>query len=670
MSPDALPTPSAPESARWGAVYAAATAVLGLATAAGFFWPTARAGLAATALLALVAGIATGLGRVAAGLLGLRGPEEGAKSVVGMTLGLGLLSLSVLVLAAAHLLRPWALSVVLAGFWLVGFSELRAALTGARPPEQWRSYPLAAAGILAALGLTFWLTWVPPHQYDSLVYHLALPAAYLRAGSLQVSGPPGYTHFPQNGEMLFALALALKSDLLAQMLMWLAAALSVAWLWTMAGADIALEARLLGALLLATHTAVMLLASTTYIEPLVMLWTTAAVLLFWRWRRESAGAPRSWLALSAVFTGLALGAKYTAGITAGVLGFMLVVDWLAAPAGARRSRAGDLALFVLVTAAVFAPWLIKNTLETGDPVFPFLYRWFASTRSGWPAAGAARYFAVLTEYGFGGAWYVALARLPFQLLGNSLRFGGGMDVLGDMGWELLFWSLPLAAWAAWRRRNRTALWLLAFCGLYLAAWFATGVVLRFLTALAPLLCLLAAFGLHSLWSRLEGWGRGLLAAGAGLLMATHVLVFLYAHAVFGSGRVLAGLESREEFLSRRLEYYPCAAWARGHLGGNDRILIVGEQRAYYWAQDNQATTVNAPNRYRAWADESASPAAYAARLKAEGFSHVAVAPREAKRLAPELEPFSERGARNWLGLQPDFVELEFQGPACAVYRLR
>jgi hypothetical protein len=414
----------------------------------------------------------------------------------------------------------------------------------------------------------------------------------------------------------------------------------------------------------------MLLASTTYIEPLVMLWTTAAVLLFWRWRRESAGAPRSWLALSAVFTGLALGAKYTAGITAGVLGLMLAVDWLAAPSGTRRARAGDLALFVAVTTAVFAPWMLKNAFETGDPVFPFLYRWFPSTRSGWPAAGAARYFAVLTEYGFGGAWYVALARLPFQILGNSLRFGGGMDVLGDMGWELLFWSLPLALWAGWRRRNRTALWLLAFCGLYLAAWFATGVVLRFLTALAPLLCLLAAFGLQTLWSRLEGWGRGLLAMGVGLLVASHVLVFLYAHAVFGSGRVLAGLESREEFLSRRLEYYPCAAWARGHLGGNDRILIVGEQRAYYWEQDNMATTVNAPNRYRAWADESASPAAYAARLKTEGFSHVAVVPREAKRLAPELEPFGEQGARNWLGLQPDLVTPVFQGPACAIYRLR
>jgi hypothetical protein len=670
MSPDALPTPSAPESARWGGVYATATAVLGLATAAGFFWPVARAGLAASALLVLIAGIAAGSGRAAAGLLGPRGPEEGAKTVVGMTLGLGILSLAVLALAALHILRPWTLSLVLAGLWLVGFSELRAALAGCRLPEEWRAQPLAAAGILAALALTFWLTWVPPHQYDSLVYHLALPAAYLRAGGLTAAGVPVFAHFPQNGEMLFALALALGSDLLAQMLMWLAAALSVAWLWTMAGAEIAVEARLLGALLLATHTGVMLLASTTYIEPLVMLWTTAAVLLFWRWRRESAGAPRSWLALAAIFAGLALGAKYTAGITAGALGLVLVKDWLTGPPEARRARAGDLALFVGVVTLVFSPWLIKNALTVGNPVFPFLYRWFPATRAGWPAAGAARYFAVLTEYGFGGAWYRALAQLPFQLLGNSLRFGGGMDVLGDMGWEILFWSLPLAAWAGWRRRNRTVLWLLAFCGLYLAAWFATGVVLRFLTALAPLLCLLAGFGLHALWTRLAGWGRPLLAAGAGLLAATHVLVFLYAHAVFGSGRVLAGLESREEFLARRLEYYPCAAWAQGHLGRNDRILIVGEQRAYHWAQDNMATTVNAPNRYRAWADESANPAAYAARLKAEGFGFVAVVPREARRLAPALEPFSERGARNWLGLEPGFVEPVFQGPACALYRLR
>lgn len=664
------PVPSAPEAARWGGVYAAGTAVLGLATAAGFFWPVALQGLAASVLLVLVAGVAAGSGRVAALLLGLRGPEEGAKTVVGMTLGLGLLSLATLALAAGGALRTWAVAVVLGGLWLAGFSEMRAAVAGLRAPEEWREHPVAASAILAALGLTFWLAWVPPHQYDSLVYHLALPAAYLRAGGLTVSGVPVYAHFPQNGEMLFSLALALKSDLLAQLLMWLASALSVAWLWTMAGAEIPVAARLLAALLLATHTGVMLLSTTTYVEPLVMLWTTAAVLLFWRWRREGGAAPRSWLALSAVFAGLALGAKYTSGLTAGGLGLILLKDWVLGPPAARRARARDLALFTGVTALVFSPWLVKNAIAVGNPVFPFLYDWFPATAAGWPAEGARRYFAVLTEYGHGGAWGKALLELPILLLGNSLRFGGGMDVLGDMGWEVLFWSLPLAAWAGWKRRNRTAWWLLGFCLLYLAGWFATGVILRFLTALAPLLCLLAAFGLHALWTRLEGRWRLLLAAGVGTLAATHVLLFLYAHAVFGSGRVLSGLETREEFLSRRLEYYPCAAWARERLGRNDRILIVGEQRAYYWEQDNLATTINAPNRWRAWADEAAGPREFAARLKGEGFTHVAVMPKEARRLANGLDPFSARGAANWLGLEPAFAALEHQAPACAVYRLR
>jgi hypothetical protein len=468
--------------------------------------------------------------------------------------------------------------------------------------------------------------------------------------------------------MLFTLALALRSDLLAQMLMWLATALCVAWVWAGPGEELAAPARLLAVLLLLTHTAVMLLAATTYVEPLVMLWTTAAVLSFWRWRREGAGAPRAWLRLSAVFAGLALGAKYTAGATAGILAAMLLADLVRASPGDRRGRAAALLGFVAITAAVFSPWLVKNAINVGNPVFPFFYRWFGSTRAGWPAQSAAGYFAVLTEYGYGGHWWHALANLPFQLLGNSLRFGGGMDVLGDMGWELLFWALPLAVWAGWR--SRLPRWLLVFCGLYLAVWFSTGVVLRFLTALAPLLCLLAGFGIHSLRDRLGGRGRAMLATGVGLLMATHVGVFLYAHEVFGSGAALLGTEDREQFLSRRLEYYPCAAWARDHLGRNDRILVAGEQRGYYVAQPHTASTVNAPNAYLAWAGEAQTPAAYADRLKAEGFSHVLLVPREARRLAPELGPLSERGLRNWNGLSPGFIEPVFQGPACTLYHLK
>ncbi|MDD5658384.1 MAG: hypothetical protein PHF00_14125 [Elusimicrobia bacterium] len=648
--------------------YCGASVVFAAATAASFFWPAARAGLGATVLLAVVLACAVGAGRAILGRMGLPGLEEAEKIVAGATLGLGALALAVFALAALRLLSSASVAAVLGGLWLAGYPELRAAAAAAAWPEDWRRRPLAAGGVLAVLGALFWLCWVPPHQYDSLVYHLALPRAYLHAGGFTVSGQTVFAHFPQNGEMLFTLALALGSDLLAQMLMFGATALSAAWIWT-APRELPAGTRVIACLLLVTHTAVMLLSSTTYVEPLAMLWTTAAALSFWRWLSaadDPSGAPgRGRLALSAVFTGLALGTKYTAGGLAGVLGLMLLARCAAAPR--LRRRWADLALFAGLAAAVFLPWLAKNAWTIGNPVFPFLYEVFPSTRSGWPAEGARRYFQVLTEYGFGGPWWLALAKLPAQLLGNSLRFGGGMDVLGDMGWELCFWCLPPAAWFA--RRSRPARWLLVFCALYLAVWFCTGVVLRFLTVLAPLLCLAAAGGLHGLWTHGGPRARRALLGAAGLLTATHVLVFLFAHSVFGSAAVLWGAEDRETFLSKRLEYYPCAAWTRDHSAGNDKILVVGEQRSYYAGQPCVATTVNAPNPFLAWADEAADPAAYARRLAAEGFSHVLLVPREARRLAPQLD-VSERAYANWAGLVPGHAEAVFQGPACSVYRLK
>jgi len=651
--------------------FAAATAVFGALTVAGYFWPVLAAGMGAFLLLLLLAAAAVGSGRLLALRLGLPGEDEDDVTLVGATVGLGLLSLGTLVLAGLHLLKPWSGALLVGTLWLAGYGELKRACAGLagwcealfRDPWTW-------AAVLPPFGLALWACCVPPHQYDSLVYHLALPQAYLRAGGLARCDWLLYSHFPQNGEMLFTLALVLGSDLLAQMLMWLAAFLCVLWALAEGRRRGYPAVGRLAAVLLATHTAVLLLASTTYVETLVMLWTTAAVFAFLRWQEgQGPGIPgprgRGWLAVSALGAGLALGTKYNAGIAAGLLGLVLLGRLAVATAPERRTRSVDLAVFVGTVTALFAPWLVKNVLVVGNPVFPFLYRWFP--KAGMDTDAARIYFRLLEAYGHGGKLANAVLGTPLLLLGNSLRFGGGMDVLGDLGWEFSFWCLPLGLWAAWREPRWRALAGLALG--YLAAWFATGVVLRFLVPAAPLLAMLAAAGLVALWGRLGRAGRIMLAGGAGLLAATHLLLFCYVHAVFGSERVMTGLEDREGFLSRRLDYYPCAAWARGQLGRNDRILIVGEQRSYYCEQAGLATTVNALNRYLAWAEAAASPAAYAARLKAEGFSHVLVVPREAQRLAPALESLSERGQRNWAGLEPDLVTPVFRAPACTLYRL-
>jgi hypothetical protein len=649
---------------RAAGAYAVLTAALAALVAADALWPALRPGFFPFALLFFTVLLAAGSGRALAARLGLTDAGEAQRTLIGATLGLGMLALGGFALGAAGLYRPWAASALLGALWLAGYGELKPALESLAPDRAlWRERPLAAAATAVPLLAALWLCLAPPHQYDSLVYHLALPQEYLRAGRLVAPEGLVFSHFPQNGEMLFTLALLLGSDLLAQMFVWLSAALSVWWIFSFGRREAPMSAVTLAAFLTATHTAVLLMASTTYVEPLVMLWVTASALSFERWRQLSpeGGSARGWLALSAIFTGLALGTKYYAGIGAAILGLRLCAA-LVRP-GERAPRLLDLGLFTGVVAALFAPWLAKNWVFAGNPVFPFLYRFFDATAAGWPAELAEGYFRVLTEYGHAEGFLVSLAKLPILLLRNPLRFGGGMDVLGDLGWDLTLWLLPLGAWAA--SGSRTLRGLLLFCAAWAAAWFSTGVVLRFLVVLVPLLALLGANGLVRLWGELPGWGRALTGVAAGLMTLSHLFLFGFVHAAFGSASVPLAQETREQFLSRRLDYYPCAAWLRGRAGPNDRILLVGEQRGYYLEAAHRPSTVHMPNLFVRRANEAASTAALETALRADGFTRVLIVPREAARLREGLGALTPKGAENWAGLEKS-LRTEFAGPACVV----
>jgi hypothetical protein len=298
-----------------------------------------------------------------------------------------------------------------------------------------------------------------------------------------------------------------------------------------------------------------------------------------------------------------------------------------------------------------------------NPMFPFFYKWFENTGTGWNAELAAGYFAVLTEYGHVGGFFRSLISLPILLLRNPLRFGGGMDVLGDLGWGILLWLLPLGAWAA--AKNRFLRGLFLFCFLWGAAWFSSGVVLRFLTVLVPVMALLGACGLIRLWEGSGRWTRRVMGGALGLMTLAHLFLFVFIHASFGSGSTAFGIESRDAFLTRRLDYYACADWLRGNAVENDKILVVGEARGYYVPADHLPSTVHMPNLFVRRANESVSPAALLASLRADGFTRVLIVPREAARLGSSLGSLTPAGAINWKGLE-NSLRTEFAGRGCVV----
>jgi hypothetical protein len=634
-----------------GLFAAGLTAALSAAVAADGILPALRPGLVPLLLLALTALAAAGAGRrLVAALGGVY--DEAEKTVAGTTLGLGVLALGTFALAAIGRLEPWAASGLLGALLLAGWSEVRPALAAlADGVRSARARPWLCVLIGLPLAAALWACFVPPHQYDSLVYHLALPQEYLRAGRLYAPAGIVYAHFPQNGEMLFTLALDMGSDLLAQMYVWLATALTIGWLLTF-GRRIT-PAAPWAAVLVATLTAVLLMSSTTYVEPLAMLWMTGALLAF---EASEEGRERGPLLLSALFMGLALGTKYYAGLLAVLL--VLRLAW--------RDRLKAAVLFTAAASAVFAPWLVKNWIFVGNPVFPFLYKVFPATKLGWTSQLAAGYFHVLIEYGHTNGILRDLVSLPILLFRNPLRFGGGMDVLGDLGWDLVLWLWAYGLWAAWKGRERKGLALLT--ALYVAGWFSTGVVLRFLTPMAPAMALVGAAGAAAWREKAAGPARALAAAAAGLLIAAHLFLFFFVHGVVGSAAPMLALEDRAAFLSRKLEYYPCAAYAGAALSPDANILVVGEQRGYYIPRAHLSTTVHAPNLYVRRANEAASPEALARALRGDGFTHLLFVPREALRLGDSVGVFTGLGEANWKGLEKH-LKTSFEGPGCLLAAL-
>jgi len=156
----------------------------------------------------------------------------------------------------------------------------------------------------------------------------------------------------------------------------------------------------------------------------------------------------------------------------------------------RREMLPMLAAGALAGGVAIAPWLIRNALASGNPVFPFAHTLFGGSH--WSAEQFNRYAAAHT---FDGGTPERLSRL----------FSRGWGMLHEQ-WSILF---PVAAVAgigaiAWRRTRRLAVLLAVGLLLQLAAWMElTHLQSRFLLPAVVPLCLAIGLGGAALMSWVE-----------------------------------------------------------------------------------------------------------------------------------------------------------------------
>ena len=390
------------------------------------------------------------------------GGEE--RLLLGTGLGLGFFGLLGFGLAAAGVKSPFVYLLVQTGLLIAAAGSGWLRLVRQDASAFWQALKIAPERSLAwipwlaaaALGLATLLAFAPPAEsFDALMYHLAVPASWLKDGGLEISPIIPHYWFPGLVEGVFVWGLALGSEALASLshLAWGILTVALIWWWARKVWSNSLAWRCVAVLI--SMPSLPLLASWAYTDLAMAFYSVAG--LYSLWLSQALDEKRAWV-LSGLFCGLAMGVKYTSFILP-----LVVIGWLFWRT--RRQVAGMFAAgvkFSVPALLVASPWYLRNWIWVGNPFYPFLFG-----GKNWDSFLAAHFAPTGSGIGFN------ILKLVFIPLNLTIGQHDANYFDGRIGpfWLIL---LPVSLWVLWRNRRhplRAAIYIPAIFGaVSLAAW--------------------------------------------------------------------------------------------------------------------------------------------------------------------------------------------------------
>jgi hypothetical protein len=474
---------------------------------------------------------------------------------------------------------------LLVGLVLAGRALARVPVTAAGLARcvGWASLSLVVTGQILALVAAM----APPTAKDTLLYHYALPKAWIAAGrAIEIPyNIAGYYPLGVEMHVVWAMLLGaplgaraaeaaagatlfLFAPLLAMTVYGWARERGADWMWAAAAA-----------LVIAWIPTAYDVAASAYVDLALAGYTVLAVRAFGRW--WTSGQPRQ-LGWVAAGVGGALSIK----LSAAFLLLPLALLWLLHALGSgRQERETDRPSTALTAVGVLgalalgvtlaAPWYVRNWIRTGSPLFPFYLGIWPAQAPGWDLERSRLYETLFSLYGDIGG--------PLDYLWSPIRLAVAAQpdqpafYDGVLGIAFIL-ALPMLAWALWRRRLDVELRLavLISAGLFVF-WLFSSQQLRYLLPAAAGLAVAIAVAGSGLERGLSRPLCGLLLAGAALGLPVVLAWFL----TLDPARVVLGGESREAFLARRLDYYPYYQVVNHDLPSTALVWLIDMRRDTY-----------------------------------------------------------------------------------------
>jgi hypothetical protein len=468
------------------------------------------------------------------------------------------------------------------------FKSSQSIISG-KPAGMWCIKVLILTLVVVLIVSIVILSCVPPVSKDALVHHLAIPKLYLKHGGMYEIPFMPFSYYPMNLDLLYLIPLYFGNDIMPKLIHF-SFALLTAWLiFNYLRRRINAIYALLGIIFFLSIPIIIKLSITVYVDLGLIFFSTAALLLLFKWIEK--GFSLKLLILSASFCGLAVGTKYNGLVTLFLLIFFVPFLYLRHQQDKNPNflqAAGYGILFLFVALLFFSPWMIRNYVWTTNPIFPLYDHWFNPQNAvNGQTVGLFTYRSLVYHET---CWQMAL--LPLRVFfqgqdGNPQYFDGRLN-------PFLFF-LPFFAFYGIKRdpaiiRNEKKI-MLTFVVLFFAfAFFSSSLRIRYISPIIPPLVILSIFGVRKMVEevrKIQPQSLGKIGLAV-IMFALFFSIWLNAEYFFGQYKYvdpfgyLDGTLTRNEYIDKYRLEFPTIRYINENLPEDTRILFLFMgNRGYY-----------------------------------------------------------------------------------------
>jgi len=511
---------------------------------------------------------------------------------------------------------------------------LRTRILAAKIP---RRIPVAALfWVVAAMAAALWLAGasmpagtiglVNADFYDVVSYHLQIPGEFIDTGRITDLQHNTYSHYPLGGEMLFLLSMCLKGGASAGAF----TAKFTHGLWGVLAAATVYAAmpdtwrRRAAAAMLVSTPLVLYLSWLGFVELSELAYLAVAVAWLRHWVFRPTFRAAAMIGLAA---GGACAAKY---LSVGLVAAPVLVAMLPAT-HLRGRRIAQVLVAGGICLVLMSPWLIRNAVYTGNPVFPLATDVFGAGH--WTAEQVARWDAGHAP----APWADKLSLLGPPFL-SAQGFGPFVSLMTLAA--IPFVVAPAIPFVVARgRRGDPTDWIcIGILAVQVLVWaLATHMPARFLAPSAIPLCILAGGLCSQIARRAQPDGpptrRFIPILGVAVIVAAGFAMtadlYLAEQNAAAGGRGLSDLHGQyPEDMARMRRSNPIHA----QLTPGSRLLMVGDAMAFNYPRGTLYATAWEADLLVRITQETTDPREIVRRLRAAGVTHLLVNWSEIDRL--------------------------------------